>query len=134
MNTDNKVYEELDITFEDGINVYFERPEEFTEFYCRILERFENLEKRGYKDICFNIDTAQYSEYGETYSNVKLVFNYTRELSELELSKEQEEKEKKLEDEKIFSELCGKLSTNSIGSIMQNDDLRKLYLEGNIKI
>lgn len=134
MNTDNKVYEELDITFEDGINLYFERPEEFTEFYCKILEQFENLEKRGYKDICFNIDTGQYSEYGETYSNVKLVFNYTRELSELELSKEQEQKEKKLEDEKIFSELCGKLSTNSIGSIMQNEDLRKIYLEGNIKI
>lgn len=134
MNTNNKVYEELDITFEEGITTYFERPEEWTEFYCKILEQFENLEKRGYKDICFNIDTGHYTEYGETYSNVKLVFNYTRELTKLELLKEEKEKAKNLEDEKIFSELCGKLSTNSIGSIIQNDDLRKLYLDGNIKI
>ena len=60
MNTDNRVYEELDVSNSEGMTTYFERPEEFTEFYCRILERFENLEKRGYKDICFNIDTAQY--------------------------------------------------------------------------
>ena len=134
MNINNKVYEELVITFDEGITTYFERPEEWTEFYCKILERFEALAKKGYKDICFNIDTGHYSEYGETYSNVKLVFNYTRELTKIELLKEQKEKDKKKEDEKIFSELCGKLSTNSIGSIIQNDDLRKLYLEGNIKI
>lgn len=32
----------------------------------------------------------------------------------------------------IFSELVGKLSSNSIGSIIHNEDLRKLYLEGNL--
>lgn len=130
----NNVYEELDITFEDGMTTYFERPEEWIEFYCKILEQFENLEKRGYKDICFNISPYSYTEYGDSYTDVKLVFNYTRELSELELLNQQKQEAKKLEDEKIFSELCGKLSTNSIGSIMQNEDLRKLYLEGDIKI
>ena len=134
MNINNKVYEELVITFDEGITTYFERPEEWTEFYCKILERFEALAKKGYKDICFNIDTGHYSEYGETYSNVKLVFNYTRELTKIELLKEQKEKDKKKEDERIFSELCGKLSTNSIGSIIHNDDLRELYLEGKILI
>lgn len=134
MNIDDKIYEELDITYSIDGGTYFERPEEWTEFYCKILEQFENLERKGYKDICFNIDVGHYSEYGENYSGVKLVFNYTRELTKIELLKEQKEKDKKREDEKIFSELCGKLDTNSIGSIIHNDDLRKLYLEGKILI
>lgn len=127
-------YEELDITNEVGVSTYFERPEEWTEFYCRIQECFENLEKRGYKNINFNITSSTYTEYGDSYTDVRYVFNYERELTKIELLKEQKEKDKKKEDEKIFSELCGKISTNSIGSIMQNDDLRKLYLEGKILI
>lgn len=132
MNIDNKVYESLDIT--DNFSTYFESVEEWTEFYCRIMEQFEDLGKKGYKDICFNITAERYSEYGESYSDVKLVFDYTREVTPQELIKEQQEKVKKEEDEKIFSELCGKLSTNSIGAIIQNPDLRKLYLNGKIQI
>ena len=133
MNADNnKVYESLNIT--DNFSTYFESAEEWTEFYCRILEQFEDLGKKGYKDICFNITAERYSEYGESYSDVKLVFDYTRELTEKELNEEQEIQQTREEDEKIFSELCGKLSTNSIGSILQNSDLRKLYLDGKIKI
>ena len=133
MNTDNnKVYESLDIT--DNFCTYFESTEEWTEFYNRIQEQFEDLRKKGYKDICFNINAERYSEHGESYSDVKLVFDYTRELTEKELKELKEIQQTREEDEKIFSELCGKLSTNSIGSIMANEDLRKLYLEGNIKI
>ena len=134
MNTDNRVYEELDITFEDGINVYFERPEEFTEFYCKILERFEDLQERNFTNICFRFDTNSSSEYEDVYTDVRLVFSWERELTEEELQAVQEIQQTRKEDERIFSELCGKLSTNSIGSIMSNEDLRKLYLEGNIKI
>ncbi len=127
-------YEELDITNEVGVSTYFERPEEWSEFYCKIKEYFENLEKRGYKNINFNITSSTYTEYGDSYTDVRYVFNYERELTKIELLKEQKEKDRKKEDEKIFSELCGKISTNSIGSITQNDDLRKLYLEGKILI
>lgn len=131
MNT-NKVYESLDIT--DNFCTYFENAEEWTEFYCRILEEFENLENRGYTDICFDISSERYSEYGDEYSDVKLRFNYTREVTPEERAEEQKEKAKDEEDSKIFSELCGKLSTNSIGSILHNEDLRELYLSGKILI
>lgn len=127
-------YEELDITNEVGVSTYFESQGEWTEFHNRIQEYFENLEKRGYKNINFNITSSTYTEYGDSYTDVRYVFNYERELTKIELLKEQKEKDRKGEDEKIFSELCGKISTNSIGSIMQNDDLRKLYLEGKILI
>lgn len=133
MNTDNnKVYESLDIT--DNFCTYFENVEEWSEFYCRILEEFKNLENRGYTDICFDISSKRYSEYGDEYSDVKLMFNYTREVTPEEFAKEQKEKARDEEDSKIFSELCGKLSTNSIGSILHNEDLRELYLKGKILI
>ena len=128
----NKVYESWDIT--DNFCTYFESTEEWTEFYCRIQEQFEDLENRGYTDICFDISSERYSEYGEEYSDVKLRFNYTRQVTPEELIAEQKEKAKDEEDNKIFSELCGKLSTNSIGSILHNEDLRELYLNGKILI
>lgn len=128
----NKVFEELDVT--DYYNTYFDYIEEIDEFCCKIKEQFEDLERRNYKNVCFRFDIHSYTEYEDTYTDVRLIFSWERELSDDEIQKEQNEKAKKLEDEKIFSELCGKLSTNSIGSIMQNDDLRKLYLEGKILI
>ena len=128
----NKVYESLDIT--DNFCTYFESTEEWTEFYCKIQEQFEDLENRGYTDICFDISSERYSEHGEEYSDVKLRFNYTRNVTPEEIAEEQKEKAKDEEDNKIFSELCGKLSTNSIGSILHNEDLRELYLNGKILI
>lgn len=128
----NKVYESLDIT--DNFSTYFESTEEWSEFYSKILEEFQNLEKKGYTDIYFDISSERYSEYGEEYSDVKLRFNYTRAVTPEEFAEEQKEKAKDEEDNKIFSELCGKLSTNSIGSILHNEDLRELYLNGKILI
>ncbi len=60
-------YEELDITNEVGVSTYFERPEEWSEFYCKIKEYLENLEKRGCKNINFNITSSTYTEYGVRY-------------------------------------------------------------------
>lgn len=128
----NKIFEELDVT--DRHNTYFDTVEEWTEFYESIKERFEDLQERNFTNICFRFDTNSYSEYEDVYTDVRLVFSWERELTEEELQAEQEIQQTREEDERIFSELCGKLSTNSIGSIISNDDLRKLYLEGNIKI
>ena len=132
MNTDNKVYQSLDVT--DQHNTYFDTVEEWTEFYESIKENFEDLRERNFTNICFRFDTNSSSEYEDSYTDVRLVFSWERELTEEELQAEQEIQQTREEDERIFSELCGKLSTNSIGSIISNDDLRKLYLEGNIKI
>lgn len=132
MNTDNKIFEELDVT--DQHNTYFDTVEEWTEFYESIKERFEDLQERNFTNICFRFDTNSSSEYEDVYTDVRLVFSWERELTEEELQAVQEIQQTRKEDERIFSELCGKLSTNSIGSIMSNEDLRKLYLEGNIKI
>ena len=134
MSINNRVYEELDVSNSEGMTTYFERPEEWTEFYCRVQEQYEELQKKGYKNITFSINSSSYTEYGDSYTDVRYFFNYERNLSNEEIQKAQKQAAKKLEDEKIFSELCGKLSTNSIGSIMQNEDLRKLYLQGSIKI
>lgn len=128
----NKIIEELDVT--DQHNTYFDTVEEWTEFYESIKEKFEDLQERNFTNICFRFDTNSYSEYEDTYTDVRLVFSWERELTDEESQAEQEIQQTREEDERIFSELCGKLSTNSIGSIMANDDLRKLYLEGNIKI
>ena len=128
----NKIFEELDVT--DQHNTYFDTVEEWSEFYESIKERFEDLQERNFTNICFRFDTNSYSEYGDTYNDVRLIFDFTRELTEEELRAEQEITRKRTEDERIFSELCGLLSTNSIGSIMANDDLRKLYLDGKIQI
>ena len=128
----NKIFEELDVT--DYYKTYFDYPEEIDEFCCKIKEKFEDLKQRNYINICFRFDTSSYTEYEDTYTDVRLIFSWERVLSDEEIQKAQKEELKKEEDEKIFSELCGKLSTISIGSIIQNDDLRKLYLEGNIKI
>lgn len=65
MNT-NKVYESLDIT--DNFCTYFESQGEWTEFHNRIQEYFENLEKRGCKNINFNITSSPYTEYDDSYS------------------------------------------------------------------
>ena len=132
MNTDNKIFEELDVT--DQHNTYFDTVEEWTEFYESIKEKFEDLQERNFTNICFRFDTNSSSEYEDVYTDVRLVFSWERELTEEELQAVQEIQQTRKEDERIFSELCGKLSTNSIGSIMSNEDLRKLYLEGNIKI
>ena len=128
----NKIFEELDVT--DQHNTYFDTVEEWSEFYKSIKEIFEDLQERNFTNICFRFDTNSYSEYEDTYTDVRLIFSWERELTDEESQAEQEIARKRTEDERIFSELCGKLSTNSIGSIMANEDLRKLYLEGNIKI
>ena len=128
----NKIFEELDVT--DYYNTYFDYPEEIDDFCSSIKEKFEDLKQRNYNNICFRFDTSSYTEYGDTYTDVRLIFSWERELSEEEIQKTKKQEAKKLEDEKIFSELCGKLSTNSIGSIIHNEDLRKLYLQGRIKI
>lgn len=126
-----KVFEELDVT--DYCNTYFDSPEELDVFCSQIKEKFNDLIYRNYSNICFRFDTNSYTEYEDSYSDVRFVFSWERELTTEEILKEEKEQIKREEDEKIFSELCGKLSTNSIGSIIQNSDLRKLYLEGNIK-
>ena len=128
----NKIFEDLDVT--DQHNTYFDTVEEWTEFYESIKENFEDLRERNFTNICFRFDTNSSSEYEDSYTDVRLVFSWERELTEEELQAEQEIQQTREEDERIFSELCGKLSTNSIGSIMANDDLRKLYLDGKIKI
>ena len=128
----NKIFEELDVT--DQHNTYFDTVEEWSEFYKSIKEIFEDLQERNFTNICFRFDTNSYSEYEDTYTDVRLIFSWERELTDEESQAEQEIQQTREEDERIFSELCGKLSTNSIGSIISNDDLRKLYLEGNIKI
>ena len=134
MNTDNKVYGELDVSNSEGMTTYFDTVEEWTEFYESIKERFEDLQERNFTNICFRFDTNSSSEYEDVYTDVRLVFSWERELTEEELQAVQEIQQTRKEDEIIFSELCGKLSTNSIGAIMQNDDLRKLYFNGQIKI
>ena len=73
MNTNNKVYEELDITNEVGVSTYFESQGEWTEFHNRIQEYFENLEKRGCKNINFNITSDTYTEYDDSYTGVRYV-------------------------------------------------------------
>jgi hypothetical protein len=128
----NKIFEELDVT--DQHNTYFDTVKEWVDFSNRIKDQFEDLQERNFTNICFRFDTNSYSEYEDAYTDVRLVFSWERELTEEELQAEQEIQQTREEDERIFSELCGKLSTNSIGSIISNDDLRKLYLEGNIKI
>ena len=134
MNTDNKVYGELDVSNSEGMTTYFDTVEEWTEFYESIKERFEDLQERNFTNICFRFDTNSSSEYEDVYTDVRLVFSWERELTADELEQEQKFLRNSEENDKIFSELCGKLSTNSIGAIMQNDDLRKLYLNGQIKI
>lgn len=128
----NKIFEELDVT--DQHNTYFDTVKEWVDFSNRIKDQFEDLQERNFTNICFRFDTNSYSEYEDAYTDVRLVFSWERELTEEELQAEQEIQQTREEDKRIFSELCGKLSTNSIGSIISNDDLRKLYLEGNIKI
>lgn len=125
-------YDNLDIT--NDLQTYFESKEEFIEFSNKILEKFDNLEKLEYKNINLNMDARTYSEYGEQYPYLSIYFEYEREETQEEIDLEI----KKLEEEKInkqiTDELIGKLSSNSIGSIIFNNDLRQLYLDGKIKI
>lgn len=126
------LFEELDIT--DNTYLEFQNTDEIQHFCNSMKAKFKELEDKGYKNIYFYIDSEQSYEYGESYSSIKLKFNYERALTKEELQIMQNEDTKREEDEKIFDELCGKLSTNSIGSIINNEDLRQLYLDGKIKI
>ena len=119
----NMRFESLDVT--NDLPNSFERLEDWTAFYIQVQEKWEELEKKDYRNIHFEI-------YGDCH--IEYTFTYERILSEEEISKENAEKLKKEEQDKVFSELCGKLSTNSIGAIIQNDDLKALYLNGQIKI
>lgn len=125
-------YDQLDISNE--FNTYFESKEEFLEFSNKILEKYNDLEKQNFKNINFNINARYYNEYGETYPFLELVFEYERDLTQEEINiKTKEEKENEI-DLQILKELNGKLSSNSIGAIINNEDLKKLYLEGKIKL
>ena len=125
-------YDQLDISNE--FNTYFESKEEFLEFSNKILEKYNDLEKQNFKNINFNINARYYNEYGETYPFLELVFEYERDLTQEEINiKAKEEKENEI-DLQILKELNGKLSSNSIGAIINNEDLKKLYLEGKIKL
>ena len=125
-------YDQLDISNE--FNTYFESKEEFLEFSNKILEKYNDLEKQNFKNINFNINARYYNEYGEIYPFLELVFEYERDLTQEEINiKTKEEKENEI-DLQILKELNGKLSSNSIGSIINNEDLKKLYLEGKIII
>lgn len=118
----------------NDLDFYFNEIEEFTEFYETIKYKWLELKNKNYTDITFNIDTNCYEEYGEDFTDVQYSFTFERELTAEELEQEQKFLRNSEENDKIFSELCGKLSTNSIGSIIQNDDLKALYLNGQIKI
>lgn len=125
-------YDQLDISNE--FNTYFETKEEFLEFSNKVLEKYNDLEKQNFKNINFNINARYYNEYGEIYPFLELVFEYERDLTQEEINiKTKEEKENEI-DLQILKELNGKLSSNSIGSIINNEDLKKLYLEGKIII
>ncbi len=125
-------YDQLDISNE--FNTYFETKEEFLEFSNKVLEKYNDLEKQNFKNINFNINARYYNEYGEIYPFLELVFEYERDLTQEEINiKAKEEKENEI-DLQILKELNGKLSSNSIGSIINNEDLKKLYLEGKIII
>lgn len=127
-----KEYEELDIT--DKLYTYFDNVEDIELFTQIIINEFNTLKTLNYENIQFVIEPRSYSEYGDSYTDIRYVFSYDRDLTEDELKLEELEKQKQEQDNKIFTELVGKLSTNSIGSIIANEDLRQLYLEGKIKI
>lgn len=116
------------------LTTYFESKEEITEFYVKIIELYEDLEKRNMKNINFHIKPSSYSEYGDTYLDVIYNFEYERDLSEEEIKKNELKEKINLENQTITNQLAGKLSNNSIGSILHNEDLRQLYLAGKIKI
>lgn len=123
-------YEKLNIT--NDLTTYFESKEDFIDFSNKVIKNFEELELKNYKDVTFYINVNSYAEYGDYYHDVSFDFEYQRELTQNELNEKQIKIKKEKENEKIFSELVGKLSSNSIGSIIHNEDLRKLYLEGNL--
>ena len=125
-------YDSLDIT--NDVQTYFESKEEFIEFSNKILKTFDDLEKSGYKNINLNIDAKTYSEYGETYPYLNVSFDYEREQTKEEIAEENKRLEIENLNKQIQNELVGKLSSNSIGAIIFNDDLKKLYLDGNIII
>lgn len=126
------VYDKLDIT--NDLQTYFESKEEFIEFSNKILEHFDNLEKLGYQNINLNMNANTYSEYGEQYPYLSIQFDYEREETQQEIDEENNKIEEDKINKQITNELVGKLSSNSIGSIIFNDDLRQLYLDGKIKI
>lgn len=123
-------YEKLNIT--NDLTTYFESKEDFIDFSNKVIKNFEELELKNYKNVTFYINVNSYAEYGDYYHDVSFDFEYQRELTQNELNEKQIKIKKEKENEKIFSELVGKLSSNSIGSIIHNEDLRKLYLEGNL--
>ena len=115
------------------LDFYFNEIEEFTEFYETIKDKWLELKNKNYTDIIFNIDIDCYTEYGDDLTDVQYSFTFERELTYEELEQEQKILRNSEENDKIFSELCGKLSTNTIGAIIQNDELKALYLNGQIK-
>lgn len=118
----------------NDLDFYFNEIEEFTEFYETIKDKWLELKNKNYTDIIFNIDIDYYTEYGDDLTDVQYSFTFERELTYEELEQEQKFLGNSEENDKIFSELCGKLSTNTIGAIIQNDELKALYLNGQIKI
>lgn len=125
-------YDNLNIS--NDVQTYFESKEEFIEFSNKIINHFDDLEKLGYKNINLNIDASTYSEYGEVYPQLSINFEYEREQTQEEIDEENKKLEEKKINKKIKQELLGKLSNHSIGSIIFNDDLKKLYLDGKIII
>lgn len=126
-------YEQRNIT--DSVERYFFSLEDFDDFCETVRKNFKELEeiKAPDTDVCFCIDSSSYSEYGETYTDISFLFEYQIPLTKEDIEQEMKEKQINADKDKVFNELIGKLSTNSIGSIMQNDDLREMYLNGVLK-
>lgn len=126
----NLVSETLDLTNE--LNQYFESKEEFKEFSDKVLKTFDDLEAQGFSDISFDLAHSYYSDYEDTYSHLRMEFYYNREITLEEEVLLLDKKRVELENKKICEELSDKMSSNSIWSIINNEDLKKMYLDGKI--
>lgn len=125
------VSETIDITHEVD-DTYFESKNDFIKFSKQIIKIFDKLIKVGYRNICFDFRTGYYTEYGETYPTLNLEFSYDRKKTNIELEAEKAKLKEKLELEKFYKSLEGKLPEDAILGIMSNDTLKQMYLEGKI--
>ena len=80
----NSQCETLDIT--DELSYYFESIEEFKNFYTSVEQHWKSLQTQEYDGITFNIHANNYSEYGDSYTDIQFYFDYNRLLTEQELA------------------------------------------------
>ena len=133
---ENKKY--IDYQPED-FKYYWESKQEFKEWSEEIIKQFEEYEALNYENIVLSYNVSNYTEYGESFNNVYMEWEYTRDYTQQELEEINKDEKDRNELYKIKVECFSFIKENTnfnddiITDMVNNIGVLELYKNDNLK-